>query len=104
MQSIFWTGYCHHDRVAAIGEIEQIVSKYGFITDFKQFSDLSISIRMEVTETHIDSLMANLSHYIAIDEAEFASSTSSAERVVFLNITFTGGTGHLKHEIPSVPG
>ena len=104
MKNIFWTGYCNTDRNIAIADIEKIVACYGYLIDFKHFSDISISIRIEMEECKIDMLFEALQNYMSINDSELLNSFSKSERVVFLNITFSNGTGLLINEIPAVPG
>ena len=104
MGNVFWTGYCDKERIAAISEIERIVDLYGFITDFKQFSDISISIMIELEESRVDVLYNALKRFVNLNEYEGLHSTSNRERSIFLNITFSKGTGDLRVEVPAVPG
>jgi hypothetical protein len=104
MNTIFWTGYCNNERIIAISEIERIINNYGYITDFKQFSDISISIKIELEELNIDKLFNALKDYMSINDFEKINSTSNRERLIFLNVTFVKGTGDLRIEIPAIPG
>lgn len=104
MDNFFWTGYCNRERITATSEIEKIVSGFGFITDFKQFSDISISLKIELEERNIDGLYEALSKYLRLDDFDRTKSDSIKERIVFLNLTFTKGTGNLEIVIPAVPG
>lgn len=104
MELFYWTGFCSKNRNQAISEIEQIISKHGFITDFKKFSDISISLVIEITERKIDLLYNELFEYMTLYDFNLLSSASENERTILLNITFTKGTGDLKIEVPAVPG
>ncbi len=104
MNSIFWTGYCDTDRIAAISELEQIIGKYGDITDFKEFSDISLSLKIELEESKIDGLYRALTNYMNLNESSEMNSLSSCERTIFINITFTSGRGNLRNEILAFPG
>ncbi len=104
INNIFWTGFCKKDRFISISKIEDVINKYGFIYDFKEFSDISISFIIAVEEHKIDKLFIHLNKHISLREFEFVNSTSSNERIVFLNVTFLWGTGNFKIEIPAVPG
>lgn len=104
MDNIFWKGICHYNRTKAISELETIINTYGFITDFKQYSDLFMMLKIEIEEHKIDQLYEVLQNIIQLDEAEKLHSSSTIERVVFLNVSFTKGTGNLRIEVPSVPG
>lgn len=104
MENIFWTGYSNDERHTAINKIQSVVSKYGDLVDFKLFSDISLSMTIEIEEFKIDKLHDELSKNIAIEKSEYLNSISRNERTVYLNITFARGTGNLKIEVPSVPG
>src|SRR4030066_2398277 len=104
MENIFWTVYSNNERHASISTIENVVSKYGDIIDFKFFSDISLTMAIEIEDSKIDALYNELATAIKIDKFENLNSISKNERIVYLNITFTKGTGNLIVEIPSVPG
>ena len=104
MNSLFWTGYCSAPRHEAIHEIQQVISGFGNVTDFKFFSDISITLIIEIKESNIDDLFVNLSNLISMDRNEPLNSNAQKERTIFLNICFAQGTGDLKIEVPAVPG
>ena len=104
MENLFWTGYSNDERHSAINKIQSIVSKYGDLVDFHLFSDISLSMKIEIEELKINKLYDELSHNIGIDKFEYLNSIAKRERTVYLNITFSKGTGNLKIEVPSVPG
>ena len=102
MNSIFWTGYCNKERIIAIIDIENIINDHGYLVDFKQFSDISISITIELEESKIDRLYNILKNYMSMNEFEYLNSTYDTERIVFFNITFIKGTGDLRIEIQDI--
>lgn len=104
MKNIFWTAYCYGDRNKNITDIVDICNKYGFVTDSNYFSDISLAIKVEIEENKIEKLYNELKNKIKLNDFELINSSSTKERVVLLNITFSEGTGNLKIEIPSVPG
>ncbi len=104
MENIFWTLYTREERHIAINRIQNAVSNYGDIVDFKFFSDISLSMKVEIKELNIDRLYHELKQIIGINDFDILNSTSKRERTVYLNITFGSGTGNLKIEEPSVPG
>jgi len=104
MDNIFWTGYSNDERHSSMSAIKNIVAKYGDIVDFKLFSDISLSMVIEMEESNIDKLYNELADNIAIDTFEYLNSMSRKERTVYLNVTFTKGTGNLIVEVPAVPG
>ena len=103
-KNIYWKGFCSKDRNVAIYEIENIVNKYGFITDFRMSSDIEIGIKIEIEEQYICNLYDDLQNYLSIDGYEDLNLQSKKERLIFFNITFLKGTGNLKIEVPAVPG
>ena len=104
MNTDFWTAYSNDERHSAIDKIQSVVSKYGDIIEFKFFSDISITLIIEIIESKIGKLNDELHDIIAIDKYDHYNLTSQNERIIYLNITFTKGTGNLKIEVPSIPG
>jgi len=104
MKNVFWTGFCDKDRIRAISEMEDIINAYGFIVDFKEFSDLSISMVVELDEMKINPLYLALKKYISLKDFEPVEPTLSGEHVILLNVTFSKGTGNLRIVPPAVPG
>lgn len=104
MENIFWTGFSHGERHAVIQTIQQVVSKYGYVVDVHLFSDLSMSMTIETEEFKIDQLYTELAEKLGMQKWESLNSISKKERTVYLNITFSKGTGNLKIEVPAVPG
>lgn len=103
-QSIFWTAYCTMERILGTSEIEKICSRYGYISDFKQFSDIAIAFSIEVPEAKRDALYKDLGSILSLDPYEAESKAAETEVHIMLNVTFTHGSGNLKIEVPAVPG
>jgi len=104
MENLFWVGYSNLERHAAIDEIKKVVSKYGDIVDVHMFSDVSLNLTIEISSFNIDKLYDELTQIIVLQKAERMNSISTKERTIYLNTSFSKGTGNLKIEIPSVPG
>lgn len=104
MRNIFWTGYSYDDRHSAIDIIQNAISKYGNVVDFHLFSDMTMSMTIEIEELKVDKLYDELKQIIRIQESPYLKSSSKKERTVYLNITFARGKGDLRNEVPSVPG
>jgi hypothetical protein len=104
MKRIFWTGYSNKERNTAIYEIGKIISNYGFVTDSKRFSDLQISMTIEIEELNIDKLYCDLKKYLDLNDFEKLNSNSKNECIIFLNTSFIKGTGDFIIEVPSIPG
>lgn len=103
MNRFFLTAYCPLERTAGISELELIIGKYGFLTDFKIFSDISISMIIEMEEGKVGDLYADLKNLTSLHDFE-SPGRSPRECLVFLNVTFTRGSGDLRIDVPDVPG
>lgn len=104
MKNIFWAGFSNDERFAAINKIQRVVSKFGDIVDIHLFSDISLSMTIEMQEFKIDKCYDELDKIIGLQKPEYLNSTSKNERTIYLSISFAKGTGNLKIEVPSVPG
>ena len=103
MENIFWTEFSDDERHSAINKIQSVVSKYGDVVNVHLFSDISLSMTIEIEELKIDQLYDELANIIGVQKPENLNSITKKERTIYLNITFTKGTGNLKIEVPSVP-
>ncbi len=104
MENIFWTGFSDDERHSAINKIQSVISKFGDVVDVHLFSDISLSMTIEIEEFKIDKLYDELTKIIGVQKPEYLNSISKKERTVYINITFVKGTSNLKIEVPSVPG
>ncbi|GAB5556902.1 MAG: hypothetical protein SchgKO_11150 [Schleiferiaceae bacterium] len=102
MKNIFWTAYCRESRFVAVHKVEDIVGEFGFITDFKQFSDVSISIKIEIEENRIQEMYHALNGYIEMNPPGEEYSDSPRERNLYINITFTQSEGNVRRDVPQV--
>ncbi|MCG7856975.1 hypothetical protein [Flavihumibacter sp.] len=104
MENIFWKGYSNDERNSSMIAIQGVIAKYGDIVDVKLFSDISLTMTIEIDEFKIDRLYDELSAIMGMDKFERLDSISKKERTIYLNISFTRATGNLIIEVPSVPG
>lgn len=104
MEKLFWTGFSTEERHSAINKIQIVVSGYGDIVDVHPFSDISLNITIEIEGHKIDKLYDELTRIMEVQRSEVLNSNSRRERTLYLNVTFTKGTGDLKVEVSSVPG
>ena len=100
----YWHGISHKDRNPAIHELEGIVNRYGFITDYHMFSDMEISFHIEIEEKRIPGLFTDLEDLISLEGRGPVDPESEQERSILLRVTFVKSTGNLEIEVPSVPG
>ncbi len=104
VKRFYMKGYCSEDRMQAISEIRNIIDKHGFILDYKRYSDVLISLSVEIEEQKIMALYKQLEEYMKLEDFEYLVSSSSKECLILLNVTFTKSTGDMKIEVPAIPG
>jgi hypothetical protein len=104
MGKIYWTGICSKERTQAIAQISTIVNNHGFFSEFKLFSDVSLSMIIEIEERKVNALYDELGNYLTLNDFPAVHSNSAKERIILFNITFTRGTGNVEREVPAVPG
>ncbi len=104
MVKLYWKGYSHHERTAAISAIQEIVARHASIVDFKLFSDLELALVIEVDGNKIAALYRDLCTELQMDAIADQDVDSSTEGTILFNITFGKGTGNVKQIIPEVPG
>jgi len=102
---IHWKGISKDDRHNAIFKIEEITNKFGSITDFRMFSDLEISFKIEIGISKVNQLYTELSTCLNLNENnKELPSNLNKECLILLQVTFVKGKGNLKIEVPNVPG
>ncbi|KAF0197769.1 MAG: hypothetical protein FD166_1669 [Bacteroidetes bacterium] len=104
MNSHFWSGICRAERIKSISGITGIADRYATILNFQKFSDISLSLMMETEECRLAGLLTDLKTILLIEGADAIPSDSMKTCLVFLNISFTEGTGHLEFPVPEIPG
>ena len=104
MKNIFWTGLSNGERLSTTSTVAGIINKHGYLVDFKPFSDISITLVIEIEECKIDLLYDDLAAYMSMKEFPRMASISTRERTVYLDLTFIQGRGELIQEIPAIPG
>lgn len=106
-EKLSWEAFTDHSRIQAIEEVKDVISiNGGCIVNFSMFSDLALSLSIEIEENRIFGLYKTLSSILKISgfDIKNINSESAKERLIFLNISFSSGRGELKNEIPDVPG
>ena len=107
LKKLNWQAYSGDDRNKSIDEIKRIISASdGCIVNFQMYSDLALSLSIEIEESHIPDLHKALCSILKISDLDPESirPESKKEWLVFLTVSFRHGTGELKKDIPSVPG
>lgn len=100
----YFTGYNYLPRVQGISEIERAIGPYGAILDFKMYSDVVIAFEIEAEAAKVRSLYASLAAVMEMEPFEVAVPETGQEVLVLMQVTFSQGTGNMRHEVPAVPG
>lgn len=106
-KGISWQAYTKDDRQEVIRAIQNTISSNdGCIMNFNMFSDLALSLSMEIEENKIVELYQALNEVVTLEEFDdtIVGKQSKNERLIFMNISFSRGKGKLKMNIPEVPG
>ena len=102
-KKIYWNGLSNDDRFKAISETISVINKYGTIANFLRFSDLSLGLSIEMEESCVEKLYAELGKKIHLTKtSQDIDACSHDECLVMLNLTFTQGTGDLEIENPGL--
>ena len=104
MQTCFWQAVSNKSKIATLNSIDPIIGNFGFITDFKQFSDISISLQIEIIDTKLQALYCQLKDCINIEKPKESTIENDKEIILFLHISFKESTGDFRIETPAVPG
>lgn len=104
MKRYYWCGISNDERKKAIREITSIVDRYATILNFQRFSDISLSLLLEVEKRRLNDLQTSLRNIMSLEGTDTIFTNSKKDCIVFLNITFTQGKGDLEIEIPEIPG
>ncbi len=98
----YLTAVCNSDRYSAIPKIESIIQHYGTLLDFNLFSDISLSMLVEVPGDKVAIAISELSSILLFQEEPNAFEEENY--YLYLNVSFAAGKGDIKHSIPEVPG
>jgi|GEM_PF-1594416 hypothetical protein len=100
-------GISTQDRHLTIDMIQEVIEKQGgILLHHQMFSDVQISMMIEIKESNYLEFYAGLKEFIRISELDETkiNRDSVKECILYLNISFSKSKGDLKNEIPAVPG
>lgn len=104
MKRHYWTALSTGDRLKAIAEITRIIDRHATILNFQRFSDVSLSLVLELEADKVHALQTALKAILILEGEEVPVTTSTADCLVLLNVTFAQGKGDMEVEVPAVPG
>ena len=104
--SLKWQAFSNSDRNETIQRVKDAISSNdGYILNFQMFSDLALSLSIEIAPNKLDSLRTSLGNEMVLSESlDSRPKPSTKECMIHLNLSFGKGTGDLKVEVPAVPG
>ncbi len=105
MNRYFLTGICHAERQEGINQIRDCIGRYGFLTDSRFFSDLAMSMQIELEERQVPACYSDLAGVLQLSPLPPEQPAESSEEcLILLHVAFARGTGNLEIDIPEVPG
>ncbi len=107
LKKLNWQAYTSGTRQNIIETVKNaITSNGGCITNFNMFSDLALSLSIEIEENQIVQLYQALTHILTVSDFDTATIRPNAQKewLIFLNLSFSAGKGNLKIDIPEVSG
>lgn len=107
-KSLSWEGYSNGNRIEIIDEVKAAIQNSdGAIMNFNMFSDLALTLSIEIPANRVNDLHQSLSKILSIsikNDEEVKNEISIKEIMIYFNVSFTKGTGNMINEIPDVPG
>ena len=107
IKKLNWKAVSGGKRIEVIEEVKHLISSNdGYIINFNMFSDLALSLSVEISEDRIEDLHKAMDACLTISELDInaLSQQSKKEWVIYLNLSFGAGTGDLRIDVPDVPG
>jgi hypothetical protein len=102
-KKLSWQVFSNDDRNEVIEAVKNTISNSdGCIMNFNMFSDLALTLSVEIEENKIQTLHRALSRVVNVSKLEVHNINleSKKEWLIFMNISFGKGKGELKQEIP----
>ncbi len=99
LQKLNWQAYTNQNRNQITEQVKDAISMSdGCIINFTLFSDLAMSLSIEIEENKIHHLHASIAKIIPLTELDLKQIQTDSQRewLIFLNISFSEGKGDLK--------
>jgi hypothetical protein len=104
MKRHYWTAICTEERLKAMADLTRIIDQYATILNFQRFSDVSLSLVLELEANKVSELQIALREVLLLEGEDVAPTNAAVDCLVLMNITFARGTGDMEVEVPAVPG
>lgn len=99
---VFWVAICPLNRIEGIMRAEEIISRSGHIVDFHHFSDLEMSLVIEIPESNLDILRLELAGIMDVKASKGSLTGRDIERKLMISIAFSFGEGMHRNIVPAV--
>ena len=103
MNKYFWRAITAKERIEAIPAITAAIGKYAILLQFQRFSDISLSLVLELPENQLGNLHEELMSLMSVEAPELPSHGLPSECILLLQVDFAKGTGELVIENPNLP-
>jgi hypothetical protein len=103
IRKLNWELFSPQERASAIDELKRSINRCdGYIITCEMFSDLSMSVILEIEEKHISELHKELKKVVSISDLDkkLISNDTENEWTILMNISFARRTGKLRHQKP----
>lgn len=100
--SLFWKGSVPGNRTEVISKLILISGRYGMVLNSKSYSDLDISLVLEVESVKLQELQSELSGFAAMDYGQDIPSHQKHDVLVHINLSFYTGTGDIEHDVACI--
>lgn len=107
LKKLNWQGYTNDNRNLVIDKVKTAINKSeAYIVNFNTYSDLALSLSLEVEEKSIRPLYNSMAEILTLSaqKLDVLDQNSNTEWLVLMNISFGSGKGDMKSDIPNVPG
>ena len=106
-KKLSWQAVSNNDRMEVIEVVKDLISAHdGCVMNFNMFSDVALSMSIELEENRVAGLHKELAAAVHLSELEATQvrADSTKECLIFLHVSFGTGKGTLKQVIPEIPG
>ena len=107
IKKLNWKAVSGRNRIEIIEKVKSAISSNdGYIINFNMFSDLALSLSIEIPANRIVDLHNSLATVLTISEIDSNTKIqqSNEEWLIYINLSFGAGKGDLVVEVPAVPG
>ena len=99
--------YTSDNRHLTIDQIQKLINRYdGFLMNHRMYSDLQMSMYVEMKEYRLLNFYHNLCKQFRISGFDIKNFDPHSRKTcrIYLNVYFIKGVGKLKVRVPRVPG